>query len=114
MHENNDRLLAGAWWVIFNSPDLFYLVSYILFYRLAKLLLIIISVLFILQMCNETAVVQEWSLADWFFTYNPGLFGLIPGIANPTGLALIFLITIMTIFSLPFVRKSGYFQVSAS
>ena len=22
MHENNNRLLAGAWWVIFNSPAL--------------------------------------------------------------------------------------------
>ena len=21
MHENNDHLLAGAWWVIVNSPD---------------------------------------------------------------------------------------------
>ena len=23
MHENNDHLLAGAWWVILNSPDLY-------------------------------------------------------------------------------------------
>ena len=24
MHENNDHLLAGAWWVTLKSPDLYY------------------------------------------------------------------------------------------
>ena len=28
MHENNDCLLAGAWWVIFNSPDFYFFVGF--------------------------------------------------------------------------------------
>ena len=40
-----------------------------------------------------------------------GMFGLILGIANPTGVALIIIVTIMVICSLPIVRKSGHFEV---
>ena len=34
MHENNDHLLVGAWWVVLNSPDLY---LYIYFCRESKL-----------------------------------------------------------------------------
>lgn len=62
-----------------------------------------------MQVCKDGAA--PWSAAEWFFTVKPGVFGLYPGIANPTGFGLLACITIMFICSQPFVRKSGYFQV---
>ena len=40
-----------------------------------------------------------------------GLFGLIGGVANPSGVALIVILTVMVICSMPFVRKSGHFEI---
>ena len=42
---------------------------------------------------------------------RPGIFGLIPGIANITGIALIGILTVMVVCSMPFVRRGGYFEV---
>ena len=44
---------------------------------------------------------------------RPGVFGLIGGIANPSGVALILILSTMVICSLPFVRRGGYFEVTA-
>lgn len=49
--------------------------------------------------------------AELIFTLCPELFGLYEGIANPTGVALMIILTVMVVCSLPFVRKSGYFEV---
>ena len=38
-------------------------------------------------------------------------FGLIAGVANPTGMTLLFILLVMVVCSQPFVRKSGYFEV---
>ena len=38
-------------------------------------------------------------------------FGLIPGLANPTGIGLIIIFAIMVLFSLPCVRRGGHFEV---
>ena len=54
-----------------------------------------------------------WSFAEWIVTSKPGLFGLVGGYANPTGVALIVILTIMAICSLPFVRRSGRFEVKS-
>ncbi|XP_053652092.1 NADPH oxidase 5 isoform X1 [Cherax quadricarinatus] len=54
---------------------------------------------------------EAWTLGEWILTMKPGQFGLVKGIANPTGVALMVILTIMVICSLPFVRKSGYFEV---
>nr|XP_045625272.1 NADPH oxidase 5-like isoform X1 [Procambarus clarkii]XP_045625282.1 NADPH oxidase 5-like isoform X1 [Procambarus clarkii] len=54
---------------------------------------------------------KNFTLTEWIFTMKPGLFGLVKGIANPTGVALMIILTVMVICSLPFVRKSGYFEV---
>ncbi|EFX75389.1 hypothetical protein DAPPUDRAFT_323294 [Daphnia pulex] len=51
------------------------------------------------------------SAAEWLFTMRPGLFGLYPGLANITGWALVVILAIMVICSLPSVRNSGYFEV---
>ena len=51
---------------------------------------------------------------QWLLTTAPGAtlnFGLIPGWANPTGIALILILTIMVLFSLPCVRRGGHFEV---
>ena len=42
---------------------------------------------------------------------KPGVFGIIGGIANPTGVALIVILTVIFFGSLKQVRRSGYFQV---
>ena len=38
-------------------------------------------------------------------------FGLIPGLANPTGIGLIIIFAIMILLSLPCVRRGGHFEV---
>lgn len=57
---------------------------------------------------------NNYTLCEWLFTMEPGLFGLIGGIANPTGIALISILTIMFICSQTFVRRGGCFEVSLS
>ena len=36
------------------------------------------------------------SLRDWVFTSKPGYFGLIGGLANPTGVLLLIILFVMT------------------
>lgn len=55
-----------------------------------------------------------WTYWDWLMTSSPGLFGLIGGWANPTGVALMAILTVMYICSMKWVRKGGYFEVSGS
>ena len=54
---------------------------------------------------------QYYNLVDWMFTTKPGVFGLIGGYANPSGIALMVIISIITICSMSFVRRTGNFQV---
>jgi NADPH oxidase 5 len=54
---------------------------------------------------------NNFTTVEWMLTMRPGLFGLIPGIANPTGLALIVILSIMFVCSMPFVRRGGCFEV---
>lgn len=53
---------------------------------------------------------MPWSYFDWILTMRPGVFGLHGGIANPTGVALIAIDTVMTIGSMPFIRKKKLYQ----
>jgi hypothetical protein len=53
----------------------------------------------------------QYSFSDWLFTSTPGLFGMVGGIANPTGVALMIILTIIFISSMAWVRKGGYFEV---
>ncbi len=57
---------------------------------------------------------RTYPLTVWLFTTTPGVFGLIPGCANLTGWALWAIAFIMGICSLPFIRKSGRFEVLIS
>ena len=64
------------------------------------------------EFCQICPNGTQWNEGQWLFTVNPGVFGLVGGIANPSGFALIAIITVMTICSMPFVRKGGRFEVS--
>lgn len=54
---------------------------------------------------------NNYTIAEWLLTDKPGLFGLVPGCANPTGVALFIILLIMFICSQPFVRRKGSFEV---
>lgn len=55
---------------------------------------------------------KNYTLAEWLLTSRPGLFGLVGGAANPTGIILIIILVIMFICSQPFVRRGGSFEVN--
>lgn len=61
------------------------------------------------QRCEDGS--HPWSYADWMLTLRPGLFGLVAGIACVTGVALLAINTLMTLCSMPFIRRSSHFQV---
>lgn len=63
------------------------------------------------QICKEGS--RPWTYTEWILTDRPGVFGLVKGAANITGILLIISLTIMVICSMSFVRRSGYFQASA-
>lgn len=54
----------------------------------------------------------NFTVNEWLLTSKPGLFGLIGGWANPTGAALMVILTVMFFCSQAFVRRSGFFEVS--
>ena len=66
------------------------------------------------NMLTQAKACKRWSVAEWLLTPYPGVFGLIKGYANITGVLLIFVLTIIVICSLPHVRRSGHFQVNLS
>lgn len=57
---------------------------------------------------------NNYTLTDWLLTSKPGLFGLVGGVANPTGVALIIILLVMIICSQSFVRRGGSFEVFTS
>ena len=68
-----------------------------------------------LQVANMTQEYMlthdNWSAYNWLLTDQPGLFGLVAGWANPTGVILLLVLAIMFICSMKWVRKSGNFEV---
>ena len=63
------------------------------------------------QSCNSRMGAEPWTYMDWIFTSNPHLLGLIQGLANPTGVALMAIMTIIFVCSLPFIRRRGFFEI---
>jgi hypothetical protein len=53
----------------------------------------------------------NYTMSEWLLTSRPRLFGLVAGGANPTGVALIVILAVMTVCSMPFVRRGGCFEV---
>ncbi|KAK2589308.1 hypothetical protein KPH14_007859 [Odynerus spinipes] len=60
---------------------------------------------------DEVMNSANMTLTEWLLTTKPKMFGLLPGCANPTGVALIIILIIMTVCSMPFVRRGGCFEV---
>lgn len=57
---------------------------------------------------------DNYTMSEWLLTDHPGMFGLVNGYANPTGMILVFILTIMTICSMRFVRRGGCFEVKTT
>ena len=54
---------------------------------------------------------SAWTASTWLLTSTPGLFGLVSGVSNPTGVVLCVVLAVMFICSMKWVRKSGNFEV---
>lgn len=54
---------------------------------------------------------SHYTMSEWLLTSRPGLFGLVGGGANPTGIALIMILCVMAMCSMPLVRRGGCFEV---
>ncbi|XP_072389152.1 NADPH oxidase 5 isoform X1 [Diabrotica undecimpunctata] len=73
----------------------------------------------IMHICNFSIVVvndpvineMNFTTTEWLFTTKPHLFGLINGLANPTGFALLFILIAIFISSQAFVRRGGCFEI---
>ena len=63
------------------------------------------------SLCQACPTDHFWTYADWLLTMRPGVFGLVPGCANLTGVLLILVLTTIFIGALRFVRRSGHFEV---
>ncbi|KAH1015243.1 hypothetical protein HUJ05_013005 [Dendroctonus ponderosae] len=67
---------------------------------------------FTLVVVNDPVInSNNFTTTEWLFTTKPGLFGLIGGCANPTGVALFIILLIMFLCSQSFVRRGGCFEV---
>nr|QOE76458.1 NADPH oxidase 5 [Nilaparvata lugens] len=94
--------------------------QHIYFHKLTGVLIFTYSVFHtIMHLLNFTLVVVNdgwlnangYTIYEWLLTTKPGLFGLIGGYANPTGIALITILTVMFICSQAFVRRGGCFEI---
>ncbi|XP_044264795.1 NADPH oxidase 5 isoform X3 [Tribolium madens] len=93
--------------------------QHIYFHKLTGMFIFGYSVLHtIMHVCNFSLVVvdspinvKNLTVNEWLFTNKPQIFGLVPGLANPTGFALLFILLIMFICSQAFVRRGGCFEV---
>ncbi|KAG8288595.1 NADPH oxidase 5 [Homalodisca vitripennis] len=94
--------------------------QHIYFHKLTGVLIFVYSIThtvmhllnFSLDVVSDPVInAGNYTLTEWLFTMRPGLFGLVDGIANPTGVALIFILIIMFICSQTFVRRGGCFEI---
>ncbi|XP_033347498.1 NADPH oxidase 5 [Bombus vosnesenskii] len=60
---------------------------------------------------DEAFNYNNYTMYEWLLTSRPALFGLIGGYANPTGVVLIVLLVVITMCSMPFVRRGGCFEI---
>ncbi len=64
-------------------------------------------------MVNDPVVnAKNYTLYEWLLTSKPGVYGLVGGAANPTGVALGSLLLVMFFCSQAFVRRGGCFEVN--
>ena len=63
---------------------------------------------------NKSIQLHNYTVYEWFLTSRPGYFGLVAGTAFPTGVFLVAILWVMTVCSMKWVRRGGYFEVSSS
>jgi len=63
-----------------------------------------------ITVCQACSSGQPYTYFEWLFTRKPGMFGM-AGSASLSGIALMLVLLVIFICSLPFVRRSGHFQV---
>ncbi|XP_022126952.2 NADPH oxidase 5 [Pieris rapae] len=93
---------------------------HIYLHKLTGVLILVYSVIHtIMHLCNFSVIVvndpvlnaNNYTLWEWIGSTKPGLFGLVGGCANPTGLALCFTLFILATCSRPAVRRGGCFEI---
>ncbi|KAF9798205.1 hypothetical protein SFRURICE_003164 [Spodoptera frugiperda] len=93
---------------------------HIYLHKLTGVLIAIYSLVHtLMHLCNFSIIVvndpvlnkANYTLSEWLVTEKPGLFGLVPGCANPTGVALAVILLVMFICSQPFIRRGGSFEI---
>ncbi|XP_044745460.1 NADPH oxidase 5 isoform X2 [Coccinella septempunctata] len=94
--------------------------QHIYFHKVTGMLISLLSLWHtVMHCCNFSMVVvndpvinkNNYTISEWLFTPKPGLFGLIGGWANPTGVALVFILLLMVPCSQKFVRRGGCFEI---
>ncbi|XP_017779285.1 PREDICTED: NADPH oxidase 5 [Nicrophorus vespilloides] len=94
--------------------------QHIYFHKLTGMLIFFYSVLhtimhvynFSVKIVNDPVLnAKNFTVTDWLFTSKPKLFGLIEGVANPTGVALFVILLVLFLCCQAFVRKSGFFEI---
>ena len=63
-----------------------------------------------ITVCQACITGKPYAYYEWILTTRPGMFGM-AGCGSASGVGLFFVLLIMFICSLPFVRRSGHFQV---
>ncbi|XP_075986113.1 NADPH oxidase [Anticarsia gemmatalis] len=93
---------------------------HIYLHKLTGVLICIYSLVHtIMHLCNFSLIVvhdpelnkANYTLYEWLLTEKPGLFGLVGGCANPTGVALAVILLVMYVCSQPFIRRGGCFEI---
>ncbi|XP_028167953.1 NADPH oxidase 5, partial [Ostrinia furnacalis] len=93
---------------------------HIYLHKLTGVLVAVYSVVHtIMHLCNFSLIVvndpitnaNNYTLNEWLLTSRPGLFGLVSGCANPTGVALCLVLAIVFGCSQPCIRRGGSFEV---
>ncbi|KAF5271691.1 hypothetical protein FQA39_LY08014 [Lamprigera yunnana] len=82
----------------------------IFFYSVLHTLMHVLNFSFVIV--NDPVInSNNYTTSQWIFTSKPAYFGLIGGLANPTGVVLFIILMIMFICSQPFVRRGGSFEI---
>ncbi|XP_049880958.1 NADPH oxidase 5 [Pectinophora gossypiella] len=93
---------------------------HIYLHKLTGVLIVLYSAVHtLMHLCNFSLIVvndpvinaNNYTVYEWLLTERPGLFGLVGGCANPTGVALLLILAVMFICSQPFIRRGGSFEI---
>ncbi len=57
---------------------------------------------------------RTYTAVEWMFTSRTGTFGVFPGTSSIFGWVLLLIVIVISICSMPFVRKRGNFEVKSN